>query len=136
MTLTFNYTNHRGERATRRVLPFEISRHNSAYHGPMAWLLVAHDLDRGARREFALDDITSFGPFNEARERDRFETAMYAHYLRTRAARLAKQQAIAFDDPDQERPKAELFMRQPNGDYVAIIYQAAWGGWKAARGFE
>lgn len=79
--------------------------------------------------------LTANPTWNEARERELFENRSYAHYERTIEARRAKGQSIAFPNADG-RPwsREELFERKDNGDYVAIAYQQAWGGWRLARG--
>ncbi len=56
--ITFTYTNHRGEVAERNVV-FEsldyITQPGYAY--PPGWFLTGLDLDRNARRSFALQNI-------------------------------------------------------------------------------
>lgn len=61
--LEIDYTNHRGERTTRRVLPYGTMRFGtSEFHKTPQWLIPAFDLDRKADREFALKDIHSATP--------------------------------------------------------------------------
>jgi predicted DNA-binding transcriptional regulator YafY len=55
--LVFIYTNHRGETAERRVVPETIRFASTQWHREPQWLLVAYDLDRGERRDFAWKDI-------------------------------------------------------------------------------
>lgn len=71
--------------------------------------------------------------WDEAREHLAFEDAAHAHYLRKRCERAAKGQAITADN-DRESSREEMFAKHANGDYVVWAYQAAWGGWKMARG--
>ena len=58
--LWIDYTNHRGERKWRHILPsytwFEISK----YHEGRQWFLMAMDLDKGDVRAFAMLDIHGF----------------------------------------------------------------------------
>lgn len=72
--------------------------------------------------------------FNATRERAEFEAAMFAHYVRKRAERRAKGQGIAFDNADRPHTPETMFERTQQGEYVAVVYQAAWTGWKMARG--
>jgi hypothetical protein len=63
-----------------------------------------------------------------SRERALFEKAMFEHYLR--------QRALGVLDPNDEgdgTPEA-LFWKQPNGDYGVLMFNAAWYGWRAAKG--
>lgn len=55
-----DYTNHRGERAERRVLPVGIVYNATKWHTSYQWLLLAKDLDKDAMRDFALSDIHSW----------------------------------------------------------------------------
>lgn len=57
-----DYTNHRGERAERRVLPVGITYNADQWHTTYQWLLIAHDVDKGALRNFAMNDIHSWVP--------------------------------------------------------------------------
>lgn len=51
------YTNYKGETAVRRILPKELRFGSNKWHSEPQWLLVAHDLDKGAERTFACKDI-------------------------------------------------------------------------------
>lgn len=55
--LTFTYTNWRGETGQRRVIPETFRFAATEWHPEPQWLLVAFDLDQGARRDFAFKDI-------------------------------------------------------------------------------
>ena len=55
-----DYTNHRGERAMRRVVPKRVWFGTTPWHGEPQWLLTAFDLDRQAQRDFALSEIHGF----------------------------------------------------------------------------
>ena len=53
-----DYTNHRGERAWRHILPLgQISFENSQWHPETQWVMEAVDLDKNAIRDFALVSI-------------------------------------------------------------------------------
>lgn len=54
-----DYTNHRGERALRRISPIRLSfwPTGTEHHPAPGWYLEALDLDRNARRVFAMADI-------------------------------------------------------------------------------
>mgnify|MGYP003578540747 CR=1 FL=1 len=60
-TLTFTYTNYRGEHSQRRVQPRSIRWGTSEWYSAPGWLLTAWDLDKRDIREFSLahmhDDI-------------------------------------------------------------------------------
>ncbi len=60
MIVCFQYTNHRGEIATRRVIPRGIRFASTPYHPKAQWLLDALDLDRNAERSFAMVDISKW----------------------------------------------------------------------------
>jgi predicted DNA-binding transcriptional regulator YafY len=58
-----DYTNHRGERAMRRIHPLSLSFENNEWHPETQWILEAADLDKGGElRGFALKDIHSWQP--------------------------------------------------------------------------
>lgn len=59
-TLFIDYTNHRGDRALRRVVPKRVWFGSTPWHREPQWLLTAFDLDRDAERDFALCDIHDF----------------------------------------------------------------------------
>jgi predicted DNA-binding transcriptional regulator YafY len=52
-----DYTNHRGERSWRRILPLSLSFENSQWHPETQWILEAVDCDKNAIRDFALASI-------------------------------------------------------------------------------
>jgi hypothetical protein len=61
--LEIDYTNYRGERTTRRVLPHGTMRFGtSAFHTTPQWLIPMFDVSKGEDREFALKDIHSAKP--------------------------------------------------------------------------
>lgn len=55
--LTFAYRNWRGEVGTRHVRPISVRYGSTEWHPEPQWLLLAHDLDKDAEREFAMRDI-------------------------------------------------------------------------------
>lgn len=71
--------------------------------------------------------------WDEASERQRFENMTYANYLKKREERLAKGQNIA-NDTVAPSTREQMFVRDTFGDYVVVVYMAAWAGWKMARG--
>jgi predicted DNA-binding transcriptional regulator YafY len=50
------YRNHRGEVATRRILPWRVYWGATEYHPTAQWLLECWDVEKGAKRTFALAD--------------------------------------------------------------------------------
>ena len=61
-TVRIDYTNHRGERAWRRIRPIGIAFTSSEWHPERQWLLEAYDLDKEARRLFALKSVLYWEP--------------------------------------------------------------------------
>ena len=60
--VSLDYTNHRGERATRLILPSRIYFGATAWHPEPQWLLVALDVEKLARRDFALSALPGWEP--------------------------------------------------------------------------
>lgn len=58
--VVIDYTNWRGERAERKVLPVSIRFGRSRWHDEPQWLLLAYDRDRAQEREFAMAQIHSW----------------------------------------------------------------------------
>jgi predicted DNA-binding transcriptional regulator YafY len=54
------YRNYRGETAVRQIVPFSIWFGSTEWHPEPQWLLEALDLDKKAKRSFALKDILTF----------------------------------------------------------------------------
>ena len=50
------YRNHRGEVATREILPIKVYWGSTEYHPENQWLLECFDVEKEARRDFALAD--------------------------------------------------------------------------------
>lgn len=55
-----DYTNWRGERSRRRVLPLSWRFGSNEWHTTDQWLMTAHDLEKDAEREFAMSGIHSW----------------------------------------------------------------------------
>ena len=54
----FSYTNWRGKRSTRRVIPRSVWYGASEYHSGQQWFMRAYDIEKQSVRDFALDDIS------------------------------------------------------------------------------
>jgi hypothetical protein len=54
-----DYTNFRGKRSVRRIVPLKIGFGSSKYHPGDQWLLYVRDLDKDLHREFAVKNINS-----------------------------------------------------------------------------
>lgn len=52
-----DYTNWRGERSTRRIIPLSIAFENNEWHPESQWLLEAVDVEKGDVRTFAMQNI-------------------------------------------------------------------------------
>lgn len=64
-----DYTNHRGERAVRRIEPIDIAFHSTDWHPEPQWLIEAIDLERPGQpaRWFALSCVHSWRPVEKWR---------------------------------------------------------------------
>lgn len=60
--VSIDYTNYRGERSNRTILPVRVYWGSNEWHTEEQWLLEAHDLEKQALRHFALKDIHSWLP--------------------------------------------------------------------------
>lgn len=58
--VTIRYKNYRGETSNRKIIPQKIYFGSNEYHPEPQWLLDAHDLDKDAKRSFALKDISAW----------------------------------------------------------------------------
>jgi predicted DNA-binding transcriptional regulator YafY len=58
MLLTFQYTNHRGEKEQRRAIPTHLGYGATAWHKEAQWLLSALDIDKGELRWFSIRDMS------------------------------------------------------------------------------
>jgi predicted DNA-binding transcriptional regulator YafY len=61
-TIVIDYTNYRGERARRRILPNRLWFGAADWHPEPQWILDAWDIQKGAIRSFAMRDIHSWEP--------------------------------------------------------------------------
>ena len=52
-----DYTNYRGERRWRSIMPLGVHFQNSEYHPDTQWVIEAIDMERNQLREFAMKDI-------------------------------------------------------------------------------
>jgi hypothetical protein len=59
-TVTIEYTNWRGEKGMRKILPEKIYFGSTEWHKEPQWLLRALDLEKNASRDFAIKDICSW----------------------------------------------------------------------------
>lgn len=55
-----DYTNWRGERRVRRIVPEYVDFGSNEHHPDDQWMLVAWDPEKGERRTFAMKDIHSW----------------------------------------------------------------------------
>jgi len=55
--ITIDYTNYRGERGLRRIVPQQIEFGSNKWHPEPQWLLKAWDCEKKAERLFAIGDI-------------------------------------------------------------------------------
>jgi hypothetical protein len=63
MKVTIDYTNWRGERRKREIVPTgRIAFMSTDFHNEMQWLLDAVDCEDGCTKQFALKDIHSWEP--------------------------------------------------------------------------
>lgn len=60
--LKIDYTNYKGLRSTRTILPLNLWYGRSEYHHEEGWFIRAIDLGRDALRDFYLPDIHSSEP--------------------------------------------------------------------------
>lgn len=60
--VTIDYTNWRGERSFRRIVPEGVYWGSNEWHPKEQWLLDARDLDRRETRAFAMKGIHSWKP--------------------------------------------------------------------------
>lgn len=62
LVVLLDYTNYRGERGTRRVVPQRVWFGATSWHPQDGWLLEAYDVEKQAQRDFALSCIHSMTP--------------------------------------------------------------------------
>ncbi|MCP3908148.1 MAG: hypothetical protein GY712_09050 [Oceanicoccus sp.] len=56
-TITILYTNYKGQTDRRDIIPEKIWFGSTQWHPEEQWLMDAHDLGKGALRNFAMIDI-------------------------------------------------------------------------------
>ncbi|MFK4706133.1 putative DNA-binding transcriptional regulator YafY [Roseateles asaccharophilus] len=61
-----DYTNFRGERGIRRIVPLEVLHGSNDFHPEPQWLLRAFDVEKNAERTFAMRDIHAFDVLDDA----------------------------------------------------------------------
>ena len=54
--IRLTYTNHRGEKTVRYIMPSSIRFGTTEYHPEPQWLMTCWDFERGAPRTYALSD--------------------------------------------------------------------------------
>lgn len=55
-----DYTNWRGVRSVRRIIPLGITYENNEWHPDSQWMIEAVDVEKGEHRLFALANIHSW----------------------------------------------------------------------------
>lgn len=60
--VTIDYTNYKGERRKRRIMPMDIEFRVTPHHTTPQWILHAWDIEKDARRSYAMKDIHSWEP--------------------------------------------------------------------------
>jgi hypothetical protein len=58
--LRFEYKNWKGEVSLRKAIPIEIWYGYTDYHTSEQWMMKAWDVDKQAKRDFAMRDIIRF----------------------------------------------------------------------------
>lgn len=66
--VTIDYTNWRGERRTRKIIPLCIKFEANKWHRIPQWLLLAIDMETTGEKTFALSGIHSWTPTPEIDE--------------------------------------------------------------------
>ncbi len=57
-----DYTNYRGERKERLIIPHALRWASTEWEPETQWILEAYDIQKEARRDFAIQDIHSWEP--------------------------------------------------------------------------
>jgi predicted DNA-binding transcriptional regulator YafY len=60
MRVLIDYTNYRGERSVRKIVPGQLYFGHNEFHKEDQWLLDALDVEKDALRTFAMKDIHSW----------------------------------------------------------------------------
>jgi predicted DNA-binding transcriptional regulator YafY len=65
--VTIDYTNWRGERSLRRIVPLALAFDSNEWHPKSQWLLLAADIEKnGEVRTFAMANIHSWSAANNS----------------------------------------------------------------------
>jgi predicted DNA-binding transcriptional regulator YafY len=59
-SVLIDYTNYRGERSSRTIIPQKIVFESNEYHPEKQWILYALDVQKNEVRGFAMKDIHSW----------------------------------------------------------------------------
>lgn len=59
-----DYTNWKGERRIRKILPIHLWFGKTQWHPKEQWLLQAYDLEDSRIKDFAMSGIKSWNPIN------------------------------------------------------------------------
>lgn len=59
--VVIDYTNYRGERGLREIIPLELSFKETRYHPGEQWILRCLDVSKNEQRELAMKDIHCWG---------------------------------------------------------------------------
>lgn len=65
LSVVIDYTNYRGERSKRHILPGHLRYAHNEWHPEYQWLLDAFDLGKQQTRTFAMKDIHSWEPCHD-----------------------------------------------------------------------
>lgn len=103
-------------------------------HTSAGFLLTAFSVQHDDSKAFLMSNVRRWGQWDESVERQLFEDACYTHYLVQREFRLVRNVPSLADHPSRPWTREEIFVKRESGDYIAVAYQQAWGGWKLARG--
>lgn len=57
-----DYTNWRGERAKRHIIPYRVEWSRNEWHPEHQWLLIAFDVRKRESRSFAMANIHAWTP--------------------------------------------------------------------------
>lgn len=57
-----DYTNWRGERRTRKIIPIKLEFKSTEHHAEQQWILEAVDVERCEIRSFTMKDVHSWTP--------------------------------------------------------------------------
>lgn len=58
--VTIDYTNWRGERSKRRIVPWKMMWGSNEWYPEYQWLLRAYDVEKKETREFAMTGVHSW----------------------------------------------------------------------------